>query len=529
MDVSVVDLSFQSEKPMTKDALHAAMKAASEGSMKGILGYTEEPLVSSDFIGDSRSFDRGCGADGHADHGRRFRRRCMSWYDNEWGFSHRMVDLARAPRRAKRLRAVRQRTMTTLEGITVDRRAAAPEASALFVRVDFNVPLERAAGRSPSHHRRRAHRRGAPHHQACARARRARDPREPPREGRKKGRIRSSLSSRVVRASPSCSASKCTSRRDCIGDAAKKVVFDLRAGQVCLLENLRFPPEEEKDDEAFALKLAELCDVYVDDAFGAVHRAHASVHALPKSMRERGCGFLLEKEIAALGKIITNPDKPFVAVLGGAKVSDKIAVLDSLLEKVDALVIGGAMANTFLAARGANMQASKIEDDKLALARTILEKAREKKIDIVLPIDVVVANNLHAAEGQIVDVGAIPEASWRSTSDRSPSRFQEWFDKAKSVFWNGPMGLFEKPAFSNGTFSVARALAASHAFTVIGGGDSASAVKEAGEGIAQKFSHISTGGGASLELIEGKKLPGIEVLRRSAAAVSAGAPPATGA
>jgi len=304
---------------------------------------------------------------------------------------------------------------------------------------------------------------------------------------------------------------------DCIGDAAKKVVFDLRAGQVCLLENLRFHPEEEKDDEAFAQKLAELCDVYVDDAFGAVHRAHASVHALPKLMRERGCGFLLEKEIAALGKIVTNPDKPFVAVLGGAKVSDKIAVLDALLEKVDALIIGGAMANTFLAARGANLQASKVEDDKLALARTILEKAQAKKVDLVLPVDVVVASNINASEGTVVDVGAIPEGAMAlDIGPKSIALFQQRFDKARSVFWNGPMGLFEKPAFSNGTFSVARALAASSAFTVIGGGDSALAVKEAGEGVAQKFSHISTGGGASLELIEGKKLPGIEVLRRAA-------------
>jgi phosphoglycerate kinase len=302
---------------------------------------------------------------------------------------------------------------------------------------------------------------------------------------------------------------------DCIGDAAKKVVFDLRAGQVCLLENLRFHPEEEKDDEGFAQKLAELCDVYVDDAFGAVHRAHASVHALAKQMRERGCGFLLEKEIAALGKIVSDPEKPFIAVLGGAKVSDKIAVLDSLLEKVDALIIGGAMANTFLAARGANVQASKVEDDKLALARTILEKAREKKVDLVLPIDVVVAQSIAASEGTIVDVGAIPEGFMAlDIGPKTIAKFQTYFDKAKSVFWNGPMGLFERRAFSNGTFSIARALAASSAFTVIGGGDSAAAVKEAGDDVAKKFSHISTGGGASLELIEGKKLPGIEVLRR---------------
>jgi phosphoglycerate kinase len=309
---------------------------------------------------------------------------------------------------------------------------------------------------------------------------------------------------------------------DCIGDAAKKVVFDLRAGQVCLLENLRFHPEEEKDDEGFAAKLAELCDVYVDDAFGAVHRAHASVHALPKMMRERGCGFLIEKELTALGKIVTNPDKPFIAILGGAKVSDKIAVLESLLEKVDALLIGGAMANTFLAARGANMQASKIEDDKLALARTILEKAREKKVDLVLPVDVVVAQSIGAPEGRTLDVGAIAEGDMAlDIGPKSIALFQQWIDKAKTVFWNGPMGLFEKPAFSNGTFAVARALAASRAFTVIGGGDSALAVKEAGPDVAQKFSHISTGGGASLELIEGKKLPGIEILRRAAP------PPAT--
>jgi phosphoglycerate kinase len=232
-------------------------------------------------------------------------------------------------------------------------------------------------------------------------------------------------------------------------------------------------------------------------------------------MRERGCGYLLEKEIEALGKIVTNPDKPFVALLGGAKVSDKIAVLDALLEKVDALIIGGAMANTFLAARGANLQASKVEEDKFALARTILEKAAAKKVDLVLPVDVVVAQNLSATEGKVVDVGAIPEGFMAlDIGPKSIALFSKWFDKARSVFWNGPMGLFEKPAFSNGTFSVARALAASSAFTVIGGGDSASAVKEAGDGVAKKFSHISTGGGASLELIEGKKLPGIEILRR---------------
>jgi phosphoglycerate kinase len=402
--------------------------------------------------------------------------------------------------------------MTTLAGITTIKDLPI-ENQRVFIRVDFNVPLEEQDGKQVITDDARIV-------EALPTIKHAMD----------RG-ARVLLASHLGRPKkgpdPKLSIEPCGSRlaellgvevhvpEDCIGDAAKKVVFDLRAGQVCLLENLRFHPEEEKDDEAFALKLAELCDVYVDDAFGAVHRAHASVHALPKQVRERGCGFLLEKEIAALGKIVSNPDKPFIAVLGGAKVSDKIAVLESLLEKVDALIIGGAMANTFLAARGANVQASKVEDDKLALARTILEKAREKKVDLVLPIDVVVAQSIAASEGTTVDVGAIPEGFMAlDIGPKTIAKFQTYFDKAKSVFWNGPMGLFEKPAFSNGTFSVARALAASSAFTVIGGGDSASAVKEAGDDVAKKFSHISTGGGASLELIEGKKLPGIEVLRR---------------
>jgi phosphoglycerate kinase len=303
---------------------------------------------------------------------------------------------------------------------------------------------------------------------------------------------------------------------DCIGDSAKKVVFDLRAGQVCLLENLRFHPEEEKDDEGFCRELAQLADVYVDDAFGAVHRAHASVHGLAKLFRERGCGFLLEKEIDALGKIVTAPDKPYVAVLGGAKVSDKIAVVESLFEKVSALVIGGAMANTFLAAKGKNMQASLVEGDKLALARTLLEKAQAKGVDLVLPVDVVVAASTEASAGETEAVGVDAVPAGKKALDIGPKSvelFTRRFGDAKTIFWNGPMGLFEKAPFAAGTFGVARALADSRAFTVVGGGDSAAAVHAAGAGVAARIKHISTGGGASLELVEGKKLPGIEVLR----------------
>jgi phosphoglycerate kinase len=301
---------------------------------------------------------------------------------------------------------------------------------------------------------------------------------------------------------------------DCVGDAAKKVVFDLRAGQVCLLENLRFHEGEEKDDEGFAKELAQLADAYVDDAFGAVHRAHASVHALARLFSDRGCGFLLEKEIAALGKLVTGPDKPYVAVLGGAKVSDKIAVVDALLEQVDALIVGGAMANTFLAAKGLDMKASKVEGDKLPLARSILERALAKKVDVLLPVDVVVAEKVDAPEGATVDVGALPDKAMAlDIGPKTVEAFATRIASAKTIFWNGPMGLFEKKPFSRGTFDLAAKMADSKAFTVVGGGDSAAAVHAAGGGIAQKMGHISTGGGASLELIEGKKLPGIEVLR----------------
>lgn len=301
---------------------------------------------------------------------------------------------------------------------------------------------------------------------------------------------------------------------DCIGDSAAKVVYDLRAGQACVLENLRFHPEEEKDDDGFCHELAKLADVYVDDAFGAVHRAHASVHGLAKLYRERGCGFLLEKEVAALGKIVEAPDKPYVAVLGGAKVSDKMAVVESLLERVSVLVIGGAMANTFLAARGKNMAASLVEGDKFALARTILDKARDRGVELLLPVDVVVAASTEAAAGEVVDVDSIPPGRMAlDIGPRSVAAFARSFANARTIFWNGPMGLFEKTPFSAGTFGVARAMADSQAFTVVGGGDSAAAVRAAGDGIAEKMRHISTGGGASLELIEGKKLPGIEVLR----------------
>ncbi len=243
-----------------------------------------------------------------------------------------------------------------------------------------------------------------------------------------------------------------------------------------------------------------------------MHRAHASVHGLAKLFRERGCGFLLEKEIAALGKIVESPDKPYVAVLGGA-----MEVLDSLLERGDVLLIGGAMANTFLAAREKNMGKSLVEGDKLALARTIMEKAQSKGVELLLPVDVVVAEGLDAPSGKAVGVDAVPPGTMAlDIGPQTVAEFSKRFARAKTIFWNGPMGLFEKAPFAAGTFGVARAMAQSQAFTVVGGGDSAAAVRAAGDGLAEKMKHISTGGGASLELIEGKRLPGIEVLRTEA-------------
>ncbi|WP_437333728.1 phosphoglycerate kinase [Sorangium sp. So ce394] len=301
---------------------------------------------------------------------------------------------------------------------------------------------------------------------------------------------------------------------DCVGDSPKKVIYDLRAGQICLLENLRFHEEEEKDDDGFARQLAELCDVYVDDAFGAVHRAHASVHALPRLVRERAAGLLLLKELKALTRLTDRPEKPYVAVLGGAKVSDKIDVVEALLNVVDTLCIGGAMANTFLAAQGKNVQKSRIEEDKLPLARTIMSKARDRGIQLLLPVDAVVASGIDATQGEAASVDAIPEGTMAlDIGPRSVDLFGKAIEKAKTVFWNGPMGLFETPAFSRGTFDVARIMSGASGFTVVGGGDSAAAVKQAGEQIAKGFDHISTGGGASLELIEGKRLPGVEALR----------------
>jgi phosphoglycerate kinase len=295
------------------------------------------------------------------------------------------------------------------------------------------------------------------------------------------------------------------------GDGAKKVVSDQREGQIVLLENLRFDPGEKKNDEAFAKALAGYAEVYVNDAFGTAHRAHASTVGMVKHFALKGAGFLMLREIEYLGKLLGDVARPYVAVLGGAKVSDKIAVLENLAGRVDAILIGGAMANTFLRAQGAPMGASKVEEDKLEAARAFLKKAADRKTAVLLPQDLVVAESLEAATGRVVAATAVPEGQMAlDIGPQTVAQYAERLGGAKTVFWNGPMGVFEKAPFAAGTVGVAKAVAASGALSVVGGGDSVAAVNQAG--VAGQISHISTGGGASLELVEGKVLPGIKAL-----------------
>jgi phosphoglycerate kinase len=303
---------------------------------------------------------------------------------------------------------------------------------------------------------------------------------------------------------------------DTIGDVPKTIIDHMQSGDVALLENLRFQPGEEANDSEFAKALAELGDLYVNDAFGAAHRAHASTVGITKFVEKSAMGFLIEKELKFLKEGLEKPAKPFVVILGGAKVSDKIDVLKALMEKADTILIGGAMANTFLKARGIPVGTSRVESDKVDLARELLDLAKQRGVKFLLPIDVVEADEIR------------PGANMRNTSRLSPQHgitdgwqavdigaatialYQEEIAKAETILWNGPMGVFEIPEFAEGTIAIAEAMAQSGATTIIGGGDSVTAVKQAG--LADKMTFISTGGGATLELLEGKELPGVAAL-----------------
>lgn len=306
---------------------------------------------------------------------------------------------------------------------------------------------------------------------------------------------------------------KVTMANDVIGEDAQKKVAALKNGEAVLLENVRFHKEEEKNDPEFAKKLASFADIFVNDAFGTAHRAHASTEGISHFVKTSVAGFLIEKELEVMGGALADPKRPFVAILGGAKVSDKIGVINNLLEKVDKLLIGGAMAYTFIVAKGGKVGMSKLEADKVDLAKELLEKAKAKGVELYLPVDTVIAQEFKAdAESKVCETMAIPNG-WEGLDigPKTAELFAGVIKTAKTVIWNGPMGVFEFPKFAVGTKAVAQALADNpQAITIIGGGDSAAAIEQLG--YADKVTHISTGGGASLEFLEGKVLPGIACL-----------------
>jgi len=301
---------------------------------------------------------------------------------------------------------------------------------------------------------------------------------------------------------------------DCVGPEVEAAVGSLEQGEVLLLENLRYHKEETENDPAFAKSLAALADVYVNDAFGAAHRAHASTYGMVPFVEDVAAGFLMKKEITYLEEALKDPARPFLAILGGAKVSDKIGVARNLLQKVNGLLIGGGMANTFLWAAGHPPGASRVEEDKREEAMDVLGAAKQASVELLLPEDVVVAREMKPeAETRVVPVSGIPEG-WLALDigPETARRFCDAIKRAKTIVWNGPMGVFEMPPFASGTQQVARAVADADAVSIVGGGDSVAALEK--EGLKERITHVSTGGGASLEYLEGKTLPGIQILDR---------------
>jgi len=381
----------------------------------------------------------------------------------------------------------------------------------VFIRVDFNVPLD--AGRVSDGTRiretlptlRLAMERGARLVLAS-------------HLGRPKGKVDPKFSLAPVAAHlRELLAKPVEFAADCVGPETEAKSRALRNGEMLLLENVRYHPQEEANDEGFSRQLAALCDqTFVCDAFGSAHRAHASVVGITKFVKQAAAGLLMEKELAYLGKAISNPDHPFVSVLGGAKVSDKMEVIHNLMKLADAMLIGGAMAYTFLKAQGLPVGKSLVENDKLDLARGLLAEAQSqsKKFRLLLPVDHVLAESPDSMVTKITDIAHTPDG-WMGLDigPKTVEEFRKEISTARMIVWNGPLGMFERPAFAQGTLGVARAVAAatkSGATSIVGGGDSVAAVEEAG--VASQISHISTGGGASLEFLAGEKLPGVEAL-----------------
>jgi phosphoglycerate kinase len=330
--------------------------------------------------------------------------------------------------------------------------------------------------------------------------------------GRPKGKVKEELRmDPVARELERLLGKKVRKVNQCIGEEVEKAVAELKEGEVLLLENVRFYPEEEAGDEEFASQLAKLADIYVNDAFGTAHRAHASTAVVAKFLPAYA-GFLMEKELQVLGEKLNNPDRPFLAILGGAKVSSKIGVIRKLLEKVDILLIGGGMSYTFIKAMGYEVGTSLLEESMIEEARKIMDKAKELKVTFELPEDFVVApEGKEGVPTQVVKWNQIPpDMGGFDIGPETVEKFGRFIEGAKTIFWNGPLGLFEVDAFAKGTIEIAKKVAASGAVTIVGGGDTIAAIKKAG--VEDKITHISTGGGASLEFVEGKKLPGVEAL-----------------